>query len=152
MISVMEPLLLWYARHPGTYPDTWGRWVLHAAHLRNPVVWLQSLHWDRLGNVAKLFSDFFAPSHLFLTPGAPGLCGMFLTPAAIPISVGVYAAIRRTDRHDAPRAIPAVLVAGCLIGPLAAAMFEHFKRWSASIASEPTARGAVSACRIPRTA
>jgi len=126
VIVVMLPLLLWYARHPGTYPDTWGRWVLHPAHLRNPVVWYQALvNWNRVGNVAKLFSDFFAPSHLFLTPGAPGLCGMFLSPAVVPISVGVYAAIRRTDRHDAPHAIPAVLVAGCLIGPLAAAMFEH---------------------------
>jgi hypothetical protein len=126
MVAVLLPLLLWYARHPGTYPDTWGRWVLHAAHLRNPVVWYQSLaNWHRLGNVFGLFSDFFAPSHLFLTPGAPGLCGMFLSPAVVPISVGVYAAIRRTDRHDAPRAIPAVLVAGCLIGPLAAAMFEQ---------------------------
>ena len=102
MMTVLLPLLLWYARHPGTYPDTWGRWVLHAAHLRNPVVWFQSLsNWHRLGNVVGLFSDFFTPSHLFLTPGAPGLCGVFLSPTVVPMSVGVYTAIRKTAETDA---------------------------------------------------
>ncbi len=138
MMTVLLPLLLWYARHPGTYPDTWGRWVLHAAHLRNPVVWFQSLsNWHRLGNVAGLFSDFFTPSHLFLTPGAPGLCGMFLSPSVVPMSVGVYAAIRRTDENDALQAIRPALVAGCLIGPLAAAMFEHARSDDRALAVVP---------------
>jgi hypothetical protein len=67
--------------------------------------------------------DFFRPSHLFLTPSAPGFSGMFLTPFVVPILVGIHAlAIRRGEpRAGIDRMIPAI-VAGCVGGPLSAAM------------------------------
>src|SRR5688572_23740495 len=67
--------------------------------------------------------DFFRPSHLFLTPSAPGFSGMFLTSFVVPILVGIHAlVVRRGERGAAiNRMIPAI-VAGCVGGPLTAAM------------------------------
>jgi hypothetical protein len=124
-VTALLPMLIWFARFPGTYPDTIGRWVLHPAHLRNPMVWLQTLsNWHRDANVAALFWDFFAPSHLFLTPAARGLCGVFLTPTIVPIAVGVFALIRRDLQDETLARMRPVIVACCLVPPLAAAMFD----------------------------
>jgi len=123
---LLVPLLLWFARYPATYPDTFGRWVLHPAHLRNPIVWFQAVaNWGTASTVAALFWNFFSPSHLFLTPDAPGLCGLFLTPVVVPIAVGLYHAFQPSHVQQPATRIRSAIVAGCLIGPLAAAMFGH---------------------------
>jgi hypothetical protein len=123
---LLVPLLLWFARYPATYPDTFGRWVLHPAHLRNPIVWFQAVaNWGTASTVAALFWNFFSPSHLFLTPDAPGLCGLFLTPVVVPIAVGLYHAFQPSPVQQPATRIRSAIVAGCLIGPLAAAMFGH---------------------------
>jgi hypothetical protein len=68
---LLLPLVLWFARYPATYPDTFGRWVLHPAHVRNPIVWFQAVsNWGTASTVAALFWSFLAPSHMFLTPDA----------------------------------------------------------------------------------
>lgn len=124
-VALLLPLLVWYARFPGTYPDTFGRWVLHPAHLRNPIVWMQALsNWHRLANTAALFWDFFVPSHLFLTPDAPGLCGMFLSLTVVPMVCGVVALVRTADTKATIERMRPVIISACTIGPLAAAMFE----------------------------
>lgn len=120
------PLLLWFARYPATYPDTFGRWVLHPAHLRNPIVWFQAVaNWGTASTVAALFWSFFSPSHLFLTPDAPGLCGLFLTPVVVPMAVGLYHAFQPSHVQQPATRLRSAIVASCLIGPVAAAMFGH---------------------------
>lgn len=138
-LIVLLPLVLWYARFPATYTDTFGRWVVHRAHVRNPLVWFQALvNHQRVGNVASLFSDFFSPSHLFLTPGAPALCGFFLSPFVIPFAVGIY---RQTASPvvDGARSMRCILLGGCIVGPLAAAMFEHARSADRALSMAPFA-------------
>lgn len=132
------PLLIWFAQFPGSYPDTLGRWVVHPAHLRNPIDWLRALtNWHRVANAVKLFWDFFVPSHLFLAPDAPGLCGMFLTLTAVPLAFGVREVVRPSDGKDVAARLRPVIVSGCLIGPLAAAMFEQARADSRALIVVP---------------
>ena len=123
--AAMLPLALWYARYPTTYPDTFGRWVLHPAHLRNPVDWWGAVaNWGRISTVANLFSDFFSPSHLFVTPGAPALAGMFLLPTVVPIAAGLHRLLRPGGHErDVVQVLSPAIVGACIVGPLAAAMF-----------------------------
>jgi hypothetical protein len=125
--TVLLPLVIWYLKYPATYPDTFGRWVVHPAHLRNPLAWLQALsNWGSLSTVAALFWGFLSPSHLFFSPDAPGRCGLFLTPLALPIAAGLYESMRPIPAKEvAGRSIRGAVVASFLIGPLAAAMFGH---------------------------
>ena len=125
-VVVLLPIAAWYVRFPATYPDTFGRWVLHPAHLRNPIAWLEALsNWGSLSSAAALFWGFFSPSHLFFTPDAPGRCGVFLTPLALPIAAGLYEATRPVPASDVAARIRPAVVASFLIGPLAAALFGH---------------------------
>jgi hypothetical protein len=138
-VILLLPFAFWYAKLPSTYTDTFGRWVVHAAHLRNPLIWLQALtNHQRVGNVASLFSDFFSPSHLFLTPSAPALCGFFLSPLAIPLAVGMY---RQTASPvvDCAANMRCVLIGGSIVGPLAAAMFEHAQSADRALSLAPFA-------------
>jgi 4-amino-4-deoxy-L-arabinose transferase-like glycosyltransferase len=138
-VILLLPFAFWFARFPSTYTDTFGRWVVHRAHLRDPLVWLQALvNHQRVGNVASLFSDFFSPSHLFLTPGAPGFCGFFLSPFVIPLAVGIY---RQTVSSvvECTGNVRCVLLGGCIVGPLAAAMFEHARSTDRGLSIAPFA-------------
>jgi hypothetical protein len=36
--AVTVPIALWFMVHPASYVDTFGRWFLHAAHIRNPLL------------------------------------------------------------------------------------------------------------------
>jgi len=132
------PLLIWFARFPGSYPDTLGRWVVHPAHLRNPIDWLRALtNWHRVANTVKLFWDFFVPSHLFLAPGASALCGMFLTLTAVPLAFGVRETVRPSDATVVAARLRPVIVSACLIGPLAAAMFDQARADSRALIVVP---------------
>jgi len=125
-VVVLLPIALWYLRFPATYPDTFGRWVLHPAHLRNPIAWLGALsNWGSLSSAAALFWGFLSPSHLFLTPDAPGRCGVFLTPLVLPMVAGLYESTRSLPPNDAAARIRPAVVTSFLIGPLAAALFGH---------------------------
>jgi hypothetical protein len=84
-----------------------------------------------------LFWDFFAPSHLFLAPGAPGLCGMFLTLTAVPFAFGVREIVRPSDATVVAARLRPVIVSACLIGPLAAAMFDQARADSRALIVVP---------------
>jgi len=121
--AALLPLLLFFR---GTYVATLHRWMLQPAYVRNPVAWLRAVSWHRVATVSKWFWDFFLPSHLFVTPGAPGLCGMFLSAMVVPIAVGVHALIRHAGAENGTlERMRPVIAAGCIVGPLAAAMSGH---------------------------
>jgi hypothetical protein len=82
-------------------------------------------NWFRAGHVAALFWDFFAPSHLFLSPETRGHNGMFLTLTAVPVAFGIGALGRSGSRQCPGAGIRAVIVSACIVGPLAAAMFDQ---------------------------
>ncbi len=85
------------------------------------VLLLSAVAWQRAATVSNWFWNFFLPSHLFLAPGSPGFCGMFLAPTVVPMAIGVYALIRRDDASGLGRLRP-MIAAGCIGAPLAAAI------------------------------
>jgi hypothetical protein len=85
---------------------------------------LVAIAWHRAATVSAWVWNFFLPSHLFLNPEAPGFCGMFLTPAVVPMAAGIHAlAIAGSGEGDARLRLIRALIVGSGIGvPLAAAL------------------------------
>jgi hypothetical protein len=97
--AVWLPLAAWVLLHPVAYPDTLGRWAIHAAHVRSPLEGLQAV--TRLHVVARRASEywsFFSPTFLFASAQVftwwmlllvpPGLWMRPETPAAWLVVVG----------------------------------------------------------------
>ena len=115
---------VWYAVHPETYPDTFGRWVIHAAHVRHPFEGLRALvNWTTLGTRASIYWGSFNPSWLFIDePDVAGhpLRGIapFLSLTAVLAGLGLLRLFRSGSK---PWML--TLVAGTLVAPLAASTF-----------------------------
>jgi hypothetical protein len=111
------PAAAWFYLHPDTYANTFGRWFVFAAHLRNPMDGLLAfMNASTLGARASSYWGFWDPSWLFFKTrdaGAPLLIG-----AAPLILLGLYRCVRHWSRPSAPLAIGALLIA-----PLAGASF-----------------------------
>jgi hypothetical protein len=125
---VLLPLVLWFARHPSTYPDTLGAWTIHKAHIRNPADWLRA--WTNIQTLslcANAFWGFFSPSHLFLKAGASAPAPVFLFPTGILVICGVVEVVRAWGEEKAPgiAIVHQVGLFGFIIGPLAAATFKE---------------------------
>ena len=113
-IAAWLPAAFWFYRHPDTYADTFGRWVILAAHVRSPLdLVLAFLNPTTLGNRLSLYWGFWNPSWLFFSSPAP-----LLIVAAPLIAAGVYRAVRHVQRE-----IPSLLIGAALIVPLAGASF-----------------------------
>jgi hypothetical protein len=133
------PLLVWFARYPWTYPETFGSWVLHGAHIRNPALWAVALsNPNTLASFAFDYWDFFSPSHLFLRPGAPGSAGVFLTPMAVLIAPGVVRVLRQPHGDGLQEFARTALLALVFV-PLAAATFEEPRATGRALAIAPAA-------------
>jgi 4-amino-4-deoxy-L-arabinose transferase-like glycosyltransferase len=64
--AMLAPAAVWFALHPDTYRDTFGRWAIHLAHVRNPLDGVAAfLNWNTLGNRASLYWGFLDPAWLF---------------------------------------------------------------------------------------
>lgn len=110
--AALVPAASWFAIHPETYPDTFGRWAIFQAHLRYPLEGVRAfLNWNTLGNRASLYWGFLDPSWLFF--GGPLLL------ATLPlVAIGV-AGWRRVWSISAM-----VMVAGgAIVAPLAGSTF-----------------------------
>jgi hypothetical protein len=108
------PAAYWFYRHPEAYADTFGRWVIFAAHLRNPLDGLLAfVNPTTLGNRLSLYWGFWNPSWLFFSSPAP-----LLIAAAPLVAIGVYRCVRHVQRE-----LPVLLLGGALIVPLAGASF-----------------------------
>ena len=73
--AFLAPLLLavgWFMANPSAYPDTFGRWVIHAAHLVSPLDGARAfVNWNTLGTRVSLYWGFFDPSWLFFDAASP---------------------------------------------------------------------------------
>ena len=123
------PAAAWFYRHPDTYADTFGRWFVFAAHLRNPIDGLLAFfNLNTLGTRAALYWDFWNPSWLFFNDGRT-VAPLFMLAAPF-VLIGLYRCGRRASRESG------VLVIGALaIVPLAGATFlvPHYMRDAASV-------------------
>ena len=108
------PAAFWFYRHPDTYPDTFGRWVIFAAHARSPIDLLTAFfNPTTLGNRLSMYWGFWNPSWLLFGSAAP-----LLLVAAPLIAIGGYRCVRHVHRE-----MPALLLGGALLVPLAGASF-----------------------------
>jgi hypothetical protein len=111
------PAAAWFYLHFDTYPDSFGRWFVFAAHLRNPIDGLQAfINTNTLGTRASLYWGFWDPSWLFFNTGDAGAPLPIV--AAPLILLGLYRCARHWSRPSAPLTIGALLMA-----PLAGASF-----------------------------
>jgi hypothetical protein len=111
------PAAAWFYVHPETYADTFGRWFVFAAHLRNPIDGLRAfMNPNTLGNRASLYWGLWDPSWLFFKTRDAGAPLPIL--AAPFILLGVYRCARQWSRPSAQLVIGALLIA-----PLTGASF-----------------------------
>ena len=111
------PAAVWFLRHADTYPDTFGRWFVLAAHLRTPIDGLRAFfNTGTLGNRASMYWGFWDPAWLFIsTAESPA---PLLVIAAPLIALGLL----RSATH-VPRDAAMLLVGALLVAPLAGATF-----------------------------
>lgn len=116
--------VVWFAANPSAYPDTFGRWAIHPAHLLSPFDGVKAfVNWNTLGTRLSLYWGFFDPSWLFFDgpapPGSPlGGAAPFLLATAVALAGGVS---QRLRAGFSP--VTLVLLAGVAVAPLAASTF-----------------------------
>jgi len=74
--AVIMPMALWFVAHPTSYFDTFGRWFLHQAYIRNP--WslaLRLMNYFSLAEWASIYWNFFDPTRLFYSAAGPASTG-----------------------------------------------------------------------------
>jgi len=113
----------WFAANPESYADTFGRWVIHAAHLRFPLDAVRAfLNWTTLGTRVSLYWGFFDPSWLFFDglAAATALRGRapFLLATIVLLVPGVRWVLTQTTAG-----LKVLLVGGLVVSPLAASTF-----------------------------
>ena len=115
---------IWFAANPQAYPDTFGRWAVHAAHLRFPLDGIRAfVNWNTLGTRVSLYWGFFDPSWLFLDgPATPGSAlqggAPFLFATVLLLVAGITWRLR-----TGPAAFTVLLFASLAVAPLAASTF-----------------------------
>jgi 4-amino-4-deoxy-L-arabinose transferase-like glycosyltransferase len=107
------PLFLVFLRDQAIYPDTFGRWAVHLAHIRNPLDGLVAfLRWDVMGRRVGEYWHYLNPSFLFLS----GTMFNPLLAALIPLGV-------RGVVSNSPAATW-LLLAAFLVAPLPAVLLD----------------------------
>lgn len=110
------PAAAWFALNPATYNDTFGRWLILAAHVRFPLDAVRAFfNANTLGNRTSFYWGFWDPSWLFF--GAEGSRAPLLLYQALFLG----AALLRIG-HIA-RDARALVVGAALIVPLSGASF-----------------------------
>jgi 4-amino-4-deoxy-L-arabinose transferase-like glycosyltransferase len=121
---MLVPAVAWLLVHPEAYPDTLGRWAIHAAHLRNPQDGLRALlNWGSLTNRASVYWEFLNPAFLFF-PARLDTLSLTRGSGPLPFTILLLLpfGVHRIVRHSRP-ATSVLLLVGLLAAPLAAATF-----------------------------
>jgi hypothetical protein len=126
-VAFVVPLSIaaaWFAANPAAYPDTFGRWAIHAAHLRSPVdLLLAFVNWNTIGTRASLYWGFLDPSWLFFDGPADSHSVLHgAAPFLFATAVGLVAGIATRVRAGITP-IGFLLIIGLAIAPLAASTF-----------------------------
>jgi hypothetical protein len=117
-VIALAPLAIWFAMHPDTYPDTFGRWAVLKAHLRYPLDGLRAqINWNTLSNRTTLFWGLVDPSFLFFA-GKDARLAPFLIAVALLVPLGVLRLVQSPD--IAKRTL---LLSAFLVPPLIASTF-----------------------------
>ena len=116
-VAMLLPLAAWFYQRPETYLDTYGRWAIFAAHLRNPIDgFLAFINLNTLGTRASAYWRLLDPSYLFFS-SARSTAPLLMVSAPL-IIAGIVRCVRQ-----APNAAAVVILAGLFVAPLAGASF-----------------------------
>jgi len=116
-VAMLAPLAVWFYLHPQTYLETYGRWAIFAAHLRNPLDGLMAfINLNTLGTRASAYWRVLDPSYLFFS--SAGRAAPLLIVSAPLIIAGIVRCVRQ-----APNVAAVVVLAGLLVAPLAGSSF-----------------------------
>jgi hypothetical protein len=141
VLGFCAPLVLpgiWFAFHPDAYGDTWGRWVIFKAHLRNPLDGLRAtVNWNTLVTRTSTYWSLLNPATLFLPPetGRPEYAdktAVFLSGIGVLLLIGIRQVVQTCDRATA-----LTLLGGLLAAPIAAATFGESNTLSRSLTIVP---------------
>jgi hypothetical protein len=95
---VLAPAAIVMLATPEVYAETFGAWLLHPAHLRNPVAWAYAAtNHNAMRQTAHAFWDFFSPAHLLFADGQPAMAGFFLFATGALAVVGSRDVLRRSS-------------------------------------------------------
>ena len=125
MALVLSPVAIRLAMHPRSYADTYGRWLLHPAYIRNPFEWLRVVtNWFNLTTWTGVFWDFFSPAHLLANASARAFAGVFLLPVGL---LGISAAwsLSRGPQTAPLRAAVKLILLSAVCAVLVAASFKE---------------------------
>lgn len=127
---VLTPIVVWTALHANAYPDTLGRWAIHAAHVRNPLDGIVAFtRWHVAARRVSDYWNYFSPTFLF----APGQF-FGLWPAVL-IPLGVWSI---TPPQGTSMTRGAWLVLGaCLTVPMSAVLLDGARDASAVLTLLP---------------
>jgi hypothetical protein len=127
-VAMWVPAAAWFYLHPDSYADTFGRWVILKAHIRNPLELMGAfINPNTLGNRASLYWGFWDPSWLFLrSESSPA--PMFWVEAIL-IALALLR-INALSRH-----VATVVLGSALIVPLAGSTFglPHYLPYAAAV-------------------
>jgi hypothetical protein len=83
---VLMPATIWLLLQPSAYPDTFGRWAIHAAHIRNPLEGvLAATRWHVVARRVSDYWEYFNPTFLF------GSGDLFATWTVLLVPLGMWA-------------------------------------------------------------
>lgn len=115
-MAMWAPAAAWFYLYPNTYPDTFGRWFIFAAHIRNPLDGLKAfVNPNTLGVRTSHYWGFWDPSWLFFDTDA--------SRAALPLLAAPFLVVAAFRARRISRAAMPVLVGAALMVPLAGATF-----------------------------
>ena len=116
-VATLAPLAVWFYLHPQTYLETYGRWAIFAAHLRNPIDGLLAFfNRNTLGTRASAYWHLLDPSYLFFS-SSRSTAPLLMVSAPL-----IMAGIVRCARL-APNVAAVVILAGLVVAPLAGSSF-----------------------------
>ena len=116
-VAMLAPLAVWFYLYPQTYLETYGRWAIFAAHVRNPVDgFLAFVNRNTLGTRASAYWRLLDPSYLFFS-SARSTAPLLMVSAPL-IVTGIVRCVRL-----APDAAAVVILAGLVVTPLAGSSF-----------------------------
>jgi hypothetical protein len=146
VITLLMPAGWWVARHLDAYPDTLGRWVIHAAHVRNPVEGLMAFgRWHVMARRVSDYWDYFSPTFVFgsgellalwslalVAVGAWSLAARAATIEArvlLGLCLGAPAAVVLLDVARDATSVLSLVAAGALLGAMGLSSLRHSGVW-----------------------
>lgn len=137
---VLAPAAVTVLATPAVYADTFGAWLLHQAHLGNPIAWARALaNHNAMRQTADAFWDFFSPAHLLFRDRAPALAGFFLFASGVLAVLGARAVVRRSSMQASVQRVGWLILGAVIASVFATALFREERATARGLVIAPLA-------------